>query len=475
MIENGRDPSSQSAVGEETPVEGGNGNGRQLAGQYMGFSALLRRWRKERGVTQPRAARALSMSERTYRKIERGATPPRLTRAQCESFAALLDLDRDERHALLLYNIGSDLAPPSGAGHPELQQALRLLINRQMPSPAYLCDQHWNILGFNTAMAEWWPWVMDPDANLIRWALAAPEARTQYQDWDKHASAYVKILKFAQATRPNDVELRQLVDDVKKDPDVRHIWETEHDMGETRDGHVFRMNIPVLDWETVEVVSHVLYPASMPDCRFVVITWVEGAGDDERDALGGARNAWAATTADQNDVAMAQRRAQNRAAEDAATRWRREASALASRTVVATLEEAVALAGPNGIPLPAISVALDPDAQLTLSPDRRTVVWAAEEAGGGWAITHVSPVTVIRRVPKNRLEGACLTEMRQLVRAALPPDPSEATARLGKLLDEQDAEHSLFLDVLHAIQTDQDDLPNRRDAAQDPRDLSVSF
>ncbi|MGM0347548.1 MmyB family transcriptional regulator [Streptomyces sp. Adlamb9] len=70
---------------------------------------------------------------------------------------------------------------------------MRLLIDRQMPSPAYLCDRHWNIIGFNTSMAEWRPsWVMEPGANLIRWALTVPEARAQYQDWDKHASAYVK-------------------------------------------------------------------------------------------------------------------------------------------------------------------------------------------------------------------------------------------------------------------------------------------
>ena len=130
----------------------------------------------------------------------KGATPPRLTPAQCESLAALFDLDREERRALQLHNIGSNLKPPRDAGQPELQQALRLLIDRQMPSPAYLCDQHWNILGFNTAMAEWWPWVMEPGANLILWALTSAEARDQYQDWDMHASAYVKILKFAEAT-----------------------------------------------------------------------------------------------------------------------------------------------------------------------------------------------------------------------------------------------------------------------------------
>ncbi|MFJ4918491.1 helix-turn-helix transcriptional regulator [Streptomyces sp. NPDC088725] len=476
MVTNGQSCGSDDAAGEEIPSQGAgladretSGDGEQpVAGQFMGFGALLRRWRKGARVNQARAAKALAMGERTYRKIERGAIPPRLTRAQCESLAALLDLDRDERHALVLYNTGWGLVPPSGAGQPELQQALRLLIDRQMPSPAYLCDRYWNILGFNTAMAEWWPWVMEPGANLIRWALTEPEARTQYQDWDQHASAYVKMLKFAQATKPDDTELGRLIDDVKKDPDARHVWDTEHDMGETRDGHVFRMNVQALHWETVEVVSHVLYPASMPDCRFVVITWVEGNGDDERDALGGTRNSWATTTADQDDVATAQLHAQNRAAEDAATRWRREAAALASRAVVATAEEAAAQAGTDGVPLSAISQVLGPDTQLTLAPDKRTVVWAVEEAIGCWSVTHVSPAAVISRVPSSGQDDSYLSEMRQLVRATLPADPAEATVRIGQLLDERDTEQRVLRDVLHAIQESDTGEPDAREVGQEP-------
>ncbi|MGW4289611.1 MmyB family transcriptional regulator [Streptomyces sp. NPDC004673] len=457
MVTNELDPSSKHAADDEVSRQSSG----QLAGEYMGFGALLRRWRKAAGKTQATAAKCLGVSERTYRKIERGATPPRLTQAQCESLASLLNLDRDERHALFLYNIGTNLG--SKSGQPELQQAIRLLIDRQLPSPAYVCDRYWNILAFNTAMAEWWPFVMEPGANLIRWALTVSEARVQYQDWDKHASAYVKMLKFAQATKPNDMELRRLIEDVKKDPDARHIWDTEHDMGETRDGHVFRMNVPALDWDTVEVVSHVLYPASMPDSRFVVITWVEGGEDDERDALGGARNAWAATTTSQDDVAVAQRHAQNRADEDAATRWRREA-ALASRVVVATPEEAAALAGANRIPLPALSSVLGPEVQLTLSLDRRTVVWAVEEATGCWAVTHVSPATVITRVPKSALGGPCLPETHHLVRAALPADPEAATRRIQQLLEERDSEQRVLREVLDAMHPGPDVSDPRRTA-----------
>ncbi|MFE7889236.1 helix-turn-helix domain-containing protein [Streptomyces sp. NPDC057412] len=421
----------------------------------MGFGALLLRWRKAAPdrPTQARTAKAMGISERTYRKIEKGATPPRLTPGQCESLAELFGLDQEGRHALMLHNIGSNLIPPRGTGQPELQKALRLLIDRQMPSPAYLCDQHWNILGFNSAMAEWWPWVMEPGANLILWALTSQEARIQYQDWDVHASAYVKMLKFAEAARRDDPVLRELIEKVKKDPDVRHVWDTEKAMGETRDGHVFRMNVPALDWETVEVVSHVLYPASMPQCRFVVITWVEG-GEEEHDALGDARNAWAATTASQDDVEAAQWHERNRVAEDAATRWRREIAALASRTVAATPEEAAALAGENGVPMPAISKLIGPDAQLTLAPEQSTVVWAVEEAVGCWSVTHVRPATVIARVSREAVQGACRAELLQLVRAALPADADAATARIGQLLEERDTEQRVLREVLNKIEND---------------------
>lgn len=418
----------------------------RLAGQYMGFGGLLRGWRKAARVNQPRAARALGISERTYRKIEHGATPPRLTPGQCESLADALGLDTEQRHVLMLHNIGSNLIPPRGAAQPQLQRALRLLIDRQMPSPAYLCDQHWNILGFNSAMAEWWPWVMEPGANLIRWALTSAEARTQYQDWDLHAHAYVKMLKFAQAIRPDDTDLRELIEQIKKDPDARHVWNTERDMGETRDGHTFRMNVPALDWDTVEVVSHVLYPASMPEARFVVITWVEG-GEEEWDALGDVRNAWAGASADAADVEAAQRHTQDRVAEDAATRWRREVAALASRGVVNTADEAALLAGDHAVPMPAVSRLMGPDAHLTLDTARRTVIWAVEEAAGLWSVTRVSPATVIARVPRDAITDECLSELHRLVRVALPTDEGAAMSRITQLLHDRATEQRVLREV----------------------------
>ncbi|MFF4534292.1 helix-turn-helix transcriptional regulator [Streptomyces sp. NPDC001407] len=400
---------------------------------------MLKRWRKAAGLTQPPAARALGVSVRTYRNIERGATP-RFSQAQCDSLAEVLKLDREERHALLLHNIGTYLRTPSD-GRREVQPALRLLIDRQMPSPTYLSDRNWNILAYNAAMAELWPWVMEPRANLIRWALTTAEGRATYHDWHKHATVFVRMLRFALSTHGEDADLQELIADVRKNPDVQHIWESDDDLVEHRDGHVFLATVPTLGWKTIEIVSHVAYPAIMPDCRFVVMTWVEAEPDSQRDALGGTRNAWVNET---HNTSHERDRAQERIAE--AERLR-AADVHTARLVVESADKAAAQAGQGGIPLPALSRLVASDCQLTLSPSRRNVVWAVEEALGEWGVTQISPDTVIARVPRGALPAEARAEMKTLTRIALPSPREAAASRIEQILGELDEEQRLLREI----------------------------
>ncbi len=172
---------------------------------------------------------------------------------------------------------------------------------------------------------------MEPGANLTRWALTSPEARVQYHDWHQHAVAYdppAEVRARRQWRRPRtagtDSRRLQVI------PDVRHIWDTVQEHSVNRNGHVFRMSLPALNWETVDVVSHVAYPASLPDCRLVVITWWTDEGDDEHDPLGGVRNAWA----EEPSAAVEPKTAEK---PDDASR-RRAAHALTRRITTATAE-----------------------------------------------------------------------------------------------------------------------------------------
>lgn len=423
------DGDSESAAGESPAGQLGP------VGAHMGFGSLLRTWRRAAGLNQIPVARVLDMGVRTYRKIERGATPPRFSREQCDALAGLLRLDRDARHALLLHNVGAsfDASPPEG--NPRLCRAMQLLINRQMPSPTYLCDRNWNIIAYNTAMAQWWPWVREPGANLMRWALLAPEARTQYQDWTQHACVYVRMLKFAQARPVPNPELHQLVDDVRQDPEVQAVWDNEHDLAENRDGHVFRMSVPALGGETVEVVSHVLYPASMPDHRFVVITWIEDDTQDEgHDALGGERNAWAEESTSKYET------------HDTPA----DAHTLTARLVVNSPEEAAALAGPSAVPLPVLSRLHGPDVRLTLSPDTHSVIQAVQEAAGEWAVSEADASTVAARFPYTTLDEAH-AEMKLLTRAELPSEPAAAADHIQQMLPRLEHRIRLLREVHHDL------------------------
>lgn len=204
------------------------------------------------------------------------------------------------------------------------------------------------------------------------------------------------MLRFAESTHGDDPDLQELITDVKKTPEVRRIWEADTDFVEHRDGHVFLATVPTLDYGTIEIVSHVANPAIMPDCRFVVMTWVEAGAevkeDATHDALGGIRDAWAGQT---HNTAQEKERAQERITE--ADRMRAE-DVRTSRLLVTSPEEATAKAGADGVPLPAVSQMMGRDAQLTLAPSTRSIIWAVEETPDRWGVTEVAPLTVLARL-----------------------------------------------------------------------------
>jgi hypothetical protein len=70
-------------------------------------------------------------------------------------------------------------------------------------------------------MAAWFPWVLQPGANVIRWALLSPEARLQILDWHDAAADFTALLRYAVAKDPARSDLRTLIADVCADPTVR--------------------------------------------------------------------------------------------------------------------------------------------------------------------------------------------------------------------------------------------------------------
>ncbi|MCX4539932.1 helix-turn-helix transcriptional regulator [Streptomyces sp. NBC_01565] len=248
------------------PIPGGSRDQspdpRPALNELIGLAGLLRVWRAAAGtklrrskpLSQAEVAARAGMTERWYGELERGASP-RLKRAKIDQLAEALLLDEDQRETLYLYTDG---APPPRAvtppGHTPGLHPLQLLLDHQMPRPAYLSDVAWNIVGFNRAMAQWFPWVLEPRANLMRWALLHPDAREQYVGWEDHARIYLAMLRMALVRHDRLPELTALLNEVLADSACRRIWENKPELVSNRDGHVFRLHISRFDHQDIEVV-----------------------------------------------------------------------------------------------------------------------------------------------------------------------------------------------------------------------------
>ncbi|WP_086825102.1 helix-turn-helix transcriptional regulator [Streptomyces sp. NRRL B-24572] len=391
--------------------------------ELMGLAGLLRAWRRAAGlkegrgraIPQAEVAHAIGMSEKWYGQLERGAVP-RLPHDAVEKLVTRLHLGPDERQTLLYYTPGGALIGRARPREepPELR-TLQFLLDQQMPHPAYVTDARWSMIAYNRAMADWYPWVVEPDANLMRWALLHPDARKQYVGWEDHARVYLAMIRMFLARHKADRFMTSLLREIYEDPDCRRLWDESPHVVAHRDGNRFRMRLPRFDFQEVEVVSHLLFPAGHPDLRAVVITWL------------GSEHELQPGSVQQPDALSAGGAGGSEAIGDAS--W-------AQAGWADSAEDAAALAGSGAIGLPELSALAGPGCRLTLNPQDRTVVWAYRQDGGGWRVNTVSVEATLNHLAPQSSRPGVVREYQQLLRTTLPASAGEAGSELDTMIAE---------------------------------------
>ncbi|MFJ8676264.1 hypothetical protein [Streptomyces sp. NPDC093589] len=206
----------------------------------------------------------------------------RLDRTQCTAIAESLLLDRDELQALVLYSMGGAIPPEGIPGlDTPTRRSLQLVLDQQMPHPTWLLDPEWNVVGYNATMASWFPWVKEPGANLMRWALLSEEAKRVLLDWHEQAVTYMAMLRFSLIQHPQDPRIGALVSEVvSSDPYLAGLWRDRTDVTEGRGPLRYRVSVAAHEWEPVTLECQTLFPASAPACRMVILVWVDDEADD---------------------------------------------------------------------------------------------------------------------------------------------------------------------------------------------------
>jgi transcriptional regulator with XRE-family HTH domain len=252
----------------------------EFSAESVGLPALLRAWRVEAGeksgrgkmLTQREVAQLMGVSERWYRALESGTRVP-LTPETLTSLADALSLGPGERTALYSYQMSeiSDEGQSDRSEDDVRTDWIRDFIAGQTSCPVYLVDRAWNLVGANDLMRTWFPWSSEPGANLLRWILQEPEARTQLVDWREQVTRYLAQLRFALHQYPEDANLRDLLEIVRGGPEFEELWTSGPFIVAFRQGGVFRLSLPHISSDELKVASQVFLPAYRPGMRMVAL------------------------------------------------------------------------------------------------------------------------------------------------------------------------------------------------------------
>jgi transcriptional regulator with XRE-family HTH domain len=175
------------------------------------FGALLRSWRRERGVSQLDLALAADTTTRHVSFLETGRSRP--SREMVLRLAEALDIGLRDRNRLL-----------EGAGLPALyaredlhgpqlrpfEQAIERLLHAHEPYPGLVVDGHWNVVAANDAAVA----LFGPDlvgSNTVRRFYGDPAIRASIVNLTDVAWAGLARLRRQQRKTPLDDELRGLV------------------------------------------------------------------------------------------------------------------------------------------------------------------------------------------------------------------------------------------------------------------------
>jgi transcriptional regulator with XRE-family HTH domain len=188
-----------------------------LMTRQQNFASSLRRWRRQRGLSQLDLAGRSEISQRHLSFMELGRASP--SRDMVMRLAAALDVPLRQHNALL---IAAGFAPvwrQTDLAAPELSEAshaIDYMLAQQEPFPAVAVDRHWNLLRANSGAVRLVEFLVGPLApgtpiNLAD-ALVAPDVlRPHLLNWADVVRYFVRSVEADAAAdgTPETAALRQ--------------------------------------------------------------------------------------------------------------------------------------------------------------------------------------------------------------------------------------------------------------------------
>lgn len=186
------------------------------------FGPLLKAWRNRQHVSQMDLAMDAGLSQRHISFLETGRSKP--SRYAVRQICEALDMPAAEHDVMLVSAGFAPLAADISWGS-EVRAAVNASIDHVLaghePYPAVSVDRIWNLQRANDSAQSFFMKAGGTgQPNLLRDLFEPGTLRDNIQNWPEVARALFRLLDLEVARRPNDIEAKTLLEDLKALPGV---------------------------------------------------------------------------------------------------------------------------------------------------------------------------------------------------------------------------------------------------------------
>lgn len=226
-------------------------------------------------LSQVKMSIMTGVNERHYRAFENNGGKG-FSSALVQDVVNILGLNEDQASAL--YEWTQHEAPRKP---PEecVAQSFRDFLYA-LPFASYISGPEYDIRAYNKLAGELFPWMTEPGANMMAYALGeGTGSKKMLLDWaDSWAKPMISQLRLARVRHPENRRLREVIAIVRRNPEVRELWDQDGDMRAHAYGDIRPMNLPALSPDPVKIQILSFHPMNRDDLRLVVAFPVTGDG-----------------------------------------------------------------------------------------------------------------------------------------------------------------------------------------------------
>lgn len=195
------------------------------------FPALLKYWRRSRGMSQLDLALAAEVSAKHVGFLETGRSQPSVEMVLLLAYSLDVPLRRQNE---MLRSVGFEARYPEPSLDdgldPAVTAAMDQMLNQHEPFPLVVMDDRYDILRVNRSGERLMGLVCatpPPDhPNLYHLLFDPGLARGAVVDWDKTAAGLLAHLHREALHRPDNQRLQSLLDEILQLPGVPSHWRT---------------------------------------------------------------------------------------------------------------------------------------------------------------------------------------------------------------------------------------------------------